>query len=62
MQINISLAAANARLHNMKEERSQFDEASNQIISHFKTKVLHFHSWFQYDVIVYAVTYIWIFI
>lgn len=37
-RVNISLAAANVRLHNMREERSQFDEASNQIVTHLKTK------------------------
>ncbi|XVF83435.1 hypothetical protein PTKIN_Ptkin16aG0485800 [Pterospermum kingtungense] len=36
--VNISLAAANARLHNVREERDQFDEANNQIVSHLKTK------------------------
>ncbi|XP_068637650.1 uncharacterized protein [Aristolochia californica] len=37
-KVNISLAAALARLHNTREEREQFDVASNQIVSHFKTK------------------------
>ncbi|KDP46101.1 hypothetical protein JCGZ_06612 [Jatropha curcas] len=37
-KVNISLAAANARLRNAKEERDQFDEANNQIIEHLKTK------------------------
>ncbi|EEF35601.1 uncharacterized protein LOC8262692 isoform X2 [Ricinus communis] len=37
-KVNISLAAANARLHNAREERDQFDEANNQIIEHLKTK------------------------
>ena len=38
-QVNISLAAAQARLHNAMEERDQFYEANNQIVSHLKTKV-----------------------
>ncbi|XVE69034.1 hypothetical protein DITRI_Ditri09bG0117200 [Diplodiscus trichospermus] len=37
-KVNISLAAANARLRNVREERDQFDEANNQIIAHWKTK------------------------
>ncbi|OWM70112.1 uncharacterized protein LOC116196846 [Punica granatum] len=37
-KVNISLAAAQARLRNIMEERDQFDEANNQIIAHFKTK------------------------
>ncbi|XVF23770.1 hypothetical protein REPUB_Repub13aG0067700 [Reevesia pubescens] len=37
-KVNISLAAANARLHNVSEERDQFDEANNQIVAHLKTK------------------------
>ncbi|XP_057981798.1 uncharacterized protein LOC131167054 [Malania oleifera] len=37
-KVNISLAAARARLLNTKEERDQFDEASNQLVSHLKTK------------------------
>ncbi|KAL5716897.1 hypothetical protein ACHQM5_010002 [Ranunculus cassubicifolius] len=37
-RVNISLSAALARLHNTREEREQFDEASNQIVTHFKTK------------------------
>ncbi|XP_022742419.1 myosin-11-like [Durio zibethinus] len=37
-KVNISLAAANARLRNVKEERDQFDKANNQIIAHLKTK------------------------
>lgn len=39
MQVNISLAAAQARLHNAQEEREQFDEANDQIVEHLKTKV-----------------------
>lgn len=39
MQVNLSLTAAHARLNKMKEERDQFDEASNQIVTHFKSKV-----------------------
>ncbi|KAJ9175623.1 hypothetical protein P3X46_014163 [Hevea brasiliensis] len=37
-KVNISLAAANARLRNAREERDQFEEANNQIIEHLKTK------------------------
>lgn len=37
-KINMFLAASLARLHNAKEEREQFDEASNQIVLHLKTK------------------------
>ncbi|XVE99444.1 hypothetical protein REPUB_Repub03eG0198200 [Reevesia pubescens] len=37
-KVNISLAAANARLRDVREERDQFDEANNQIVAHLKTK------------------------
>ncbi|XP_030545951.2 uveal autoantigen with coiled-coil domains and ankyrin repeats [Rhodamnia argentea] len=37
-KVNISLAAAQARLRNIMEERDQFDEANNQIVVHLKTK------------------------
>ncbi|OMO89859.1 hypothetical protein CCACVL1_07587 [Corchorus capsularis] len=37
-KVNISLAAANARLRNVREERDQFDEANNQILAHLKSK------------------------
>ncbi|XP_021891534.1 myosin heavy chain, skeletal muscle, adult [Carica papaya] len=37
-QVNTSLASARARLHNTREEREQFDEASNQILEHLKSK------------------------
>ncbi|MQM06839.1 hypothetical protein Taro_039662 [Colocasia esculenta] len=37
-KVNISLAAARARFNKTKEERDQFDEASNQIITHLKSK------------------------
>ncbi|KAK4754589.1 hypothetical protein SAY87_002693 [Trapa incisa] len=37
-KVNISLAAAQARLRNIMEERGQFDEANNQIVAHLKTK------------------------
>lgn len=40
MQVNTSLAAAVGRLNKTREERDQFDEASNQIVLHLKTKVL----------------------
>ncbi|KAL3365399.1 hypothetical protein AABB24_010509 [Solanum stoloniferum] len=37
-QVNISLAAANARLQNVREERDQFYEANDQIVAHLKTR------------------------
>lgn len=37
-KVNASLVAAHARLRNAREEREQFDEASNQIVAHLKTK------------------------
>ncbi|KAK9289391.1 hypothetical protein L1049_007546 [Liquidambar formosana] len=37
-KVNTSLVAALGRLHNAREEREQFDEASNQIVAHLKTK------------------------
>ncbi|PHT54262.1 hypothetical protein CQW23_08724 [Capsicum baccatum] len=37
-QVNISLAAASARLHNVREERDQFYEANDQIVAHLKTR------------------------
>ncbi|XP_058109866.1 uncharacterized protein LOC131253057 isoform X2 [Magnolia sinica] len=37
-KVNISLAAALARLHNNREEREKFEEASNQIVLHLKAK------------------------
>ncbi|XP_012455861.1 uncharacterized protein LOC105777255 isoform X1 [Gossypium raimondii] len=37
-KVNISLAAANVRLRDVREERDQFNEANNQIVSHLKTK------------------------
>ncbi|KAK9985380.1 hypothetical protein SO802_030331 [Lithocarpus litseifolius] len=37
-KINSSLAAAHARLRNVREERENFDEASNEILVHLKTK------------------------
>ncbi|XWS07854.1 hypothetical protein CRYUN_Cryun41cG0028600 [Craigia yunnanensis] len=37
-KVNISFAAANARLHNVREERDQFEEANNHIVAHLKTK------------------------
>ncbi|WMV32984.1 hypothetical protein MTR67_026369 [Solanum verrucosum] len=36
--VNISLAAANARLQNVREERDQFYEANDQIVAHLKTR------------------------
>lgn len=40
VQVNISLAAANARLRNTREERDQFEEANTKIVAHLETKVL----------------------
>lgn len=37
-KVNLSLTAARARLNKMNEERDQFGEASNQIVTHFKSK------------------------
>ncbi|XP_030493039.1 uncharacterized protein LOC115709144 [Cannabis sativa] len=37
-KVNTSLAGAHMRLHNLREERDQFDEASNEILVHLKTK------------------------
>lgn len=37
-KVNISLSAAMSRLNKTREERDQFDEASNQIVVHLKTK------------------------
>lgn len=43
-KVNISLSAAQARLHNVTEERDQFFDANDQIIAHLKTKVCYtFH-------------------
>ncbi|KAK4583496.1 hypothetical protein RGQ29_026290 [Quercus rubra] len=37
-KVNSSLAATHARLRNVREERENFDEASNEILVHLKTK------------------------
>ncbi|XP_059649913.1 uncharacterized protein LOC132295621 [Cornus florida] len=37
-KVNTSLATARARLRNAREEREQFDNASNEILEHFETK------------------------
>ncbi|KAG8376473.1 hypothetical protein BUALT_Bualt09G0067200 [Buddleja alternifolia] len=37
-KVTIALTSTHARLHNAREERDQFDEASNEIIQHFKLK------------------------
>ncbi|MCD7463732.1 hypothetical protein HAX54_051301 [Datura stramonium] len=39
-QVNISLAAASARLHNAREERDQFYEANDRIVAHLKTRFM----------------------
>lgn len=38
-QVNVSLAAASVRLKKTREEKDQFDDASNQMIMHLKAKV-----------------------
>ncbi|KAF5737138.1 coiled-coil domain-containing protein 18 isoform X2 [Tripterygium wilfordii] len=40
-KVNTSLTAARARLRNAREERDQFDEASNQILMHLKMKTTY---------------------
>lgn len=37
-KVNISLAAAQGRLRNVREERDQFYEANDQIVAHLKTR------------------------
>ncbi|CAK7341769.1 unnamed protein product [Dovyalis caffra] len=37
-KVNTSLNSARARIHNAREERENFDEASNQILIHLKAK------------------------
>lgn len=37
--MNTKLKAATVKLKKTREERDQFDEASNQIVLHLKTKV-----------------------
>lgn len=37
--MNSSLTSTRARLHNVREEREQFDEASSEILSHLNAKV-----------------------
>lgn len=37
-KVNTSLNSARARIHNAREEREKFDEASNQILMHLKAK------------------------
>ncbi|XP_070055669.1 uncharacterized protein [Nicotiana tomentosiformis] len=37
-QVNISLAAASARLQNVREERDQFYDANDEIVAHLKTR------------------------
>ncbi|KAF5471708.1 hypothetical protein F2P56_008481 [Juglans regia] len=37
-KVKNSLAVANARLNNVREERENFDEASSEILTHLKTK------------------------
>ena len=39
LQVNTKLKAATVKLKKTREERDQFDEASNQIVLHLKTKV-----------------------
>ncbi|WZY90565.1 hypothetical protein YC2023_047300 [Brassica napus] len=37
-RVNTSITSARARLHNAREEREQFDNASNEILMHLKSK------------------------
>ncbi|XP_076929694.1 uncharacterized protein LOC143594208 isoform X2 [Bidens hawaiensis] len=37
-RVNISLATANGRLQNVREERDQFYDANDQLVAHLKTK------------------------
>ncbi|CAN8316826.1 unnamed protein product [Cochlearia groenlandica] len=37
-KVNTSITSARARLHNAREEREQFDNASNEILMHLKSK------------------------
>jgi len=39
VQVNNLLTCARIRFHNAREEREQFDEASNEILALLKTKV-----------------------
>jgi len=39
LQVNTKLKIATVKLKKTREERDQFDEASNQIVLHLKTKV-----------------------
>ena len=39
-QVNTLLSSARMRLHNAREEREHFDEASSQMLVHLKTKVI----------------------
>jgi len=40
LKVNTSITSARARLRNAQEEREQFDNASNEILMHLKSKVL----------------------
>lgn len=40
LKVNASITSARARLRNAREEREQFDNASNEILMHLKSKVL----------------------
>lgn len=39
LQVNTKLKVATVKLKKTREEQNQFDEASNQIVLHLKTKV-----------------------
>lgn len=39
LKVNTSITSARARLRNAREEREQFDNASNEILMHLKSKV-----------------------
>lgn len=42
MQVAAALVSAHSRLHNAREERDQFEEASNEIMQHFNVRVRAF--------------------
>lgn len=42
MQVTAALASAHSRLHNTREERDHFEEASNEIMQHFNVRVRAF--------------------
>lgn len=47
--MNTKLKAATVKLKKTREERDQFDEASNQIVLHLKTKVKFLFVSFEFN-------------